>query len=110
MAESGELRTIPVAERILEIRGVRVLLDADLASLYGVATKALNQAAKRNPARFPPDFLFRLTLSEAQSVLRSRSQSVTLNRGQNLKYGPWAFTEHGAIMAASVLNSPRAIE
>ena len=96
-----------VASRILVVRGQRVLLDADLAQLYGVSTKALNQAVRRNRGRFPGDFLIELTNHE---VARSRSQSVTLKsgRGSNVKYLPMAFNEHGAIMAATILNSPRA--
>jgi hypothetical protein len=96
-----------VSGRILVVRGHRVMLDADLARLYGVSTKAFNQAVRRNRSRFPGDFLFELT---NQEVARSRSQSVTLNsgRGSNIKYLPMAFTEHGAIMAATILNSPRA--
>jgi hypothetical protein len=95
---------------IVEVRGQRVIPDADLARIYGVPTKALNQAVKRNAERFPEDFCFRLTLQEAEAVLRSRSQFVTLKRGANLKYLPNAFTEHGAIMAANVLNSAQAIQ
>ena len=100
----------PVEPSIREIRGERVILDSDLARLYGVTTKALNQAVKRNADRFPPDFLFHLTKSEARGTPRSRSQCVTLKRGQNIKYLPFAFTEHGAIMAANVLRSSRAVE
>jgi hypothetical protein len=92
---------------IIEIRGQSVMLDVDLAAAYGVLTKALNQAVKRNWDRFPADFVFRLNSRETKQALRSRSQSVTLKRGQNVKYLPWAFTEHGALMAATVLNSPR---
>jgi hypothetical protein len=110
MAESAEPSITPVAERILELRGERVLLDADLAEIYGVETRVLNQAVKRNAARFPVDFAFRLTAAEAERLRVLRSQSVILKRGQHMKYPPWAFTEHGAIMAASVLNSTRAIE
>jgi hypothetical protein len=86
-----------------------VLLDSDLAALYGVSTKLFNQAIRRNRARFPGDFHFQLNAEEWLSL---RSQIVTLNgrRGQHRKYLPFAFTEHGAIMAASVLNSPRAVE
>jgi len=96
-----------VAGRILVIRGQRVMLDADLAQLYGVSTKAFNQAVRRNRNRFPADFLLDLT---NQEVARSRSQIVTLKtgRGSNIKYPPMAFSEHGAIMAATILNSPRA--
>jgi hypothetical protein len=98
---------VEIAGRILVIREQRVLLDADLAQLYGVSTKAFNQAVRRNRGRFPGDFLLELT---NQEVARSRSQSVTLKsgRGSNVKYLPTAFTEHGAIMAATILNSPRA--
>jgi hypothetical protein len=99
-----------ISPLIVEVRGQRVILDADLARIYGVPTKALNQAVKRNAGRFPEDFLFRLTAQEAAECLRSRSQIVTLKRGQNIKYLPYAFTEHGAIMAANVLNSSRAVD
>lgn len=95
-----------LAGRILVIRGQRVLLDSDLAQLYEVETKKFNQQIKRNPARFPPDFMFKLTLEEFEGL---RSQNVTSNRGGR-RYLPMVFTEHGAIMAASVLNSVRAVE
>jgi hypothetical protein len=91
------------------IRSEHVIVDADLAILYGVTTRALNQAVKRNLRRFPRSYMFRLTRTEAIDWLRSRSQSVILKRGANLKYLPRAFTEHGALMAANVLKSPRAI-
>jgi len=94
---------------ILAARDQWVILAPDLAAIYGVPTKALNQAVKRNVERFPADFMFRLTLEEAEAVQRSRSQIVTLKRGQNIKHPPYAFTEHGAIMAANVLNSPGAV-
>lgn len=97
-------------ERILTFRDQKVILDADLALLYGVPTKALNQAVKRNMARFPADFIFQLGRDEAEEGRRLRSQSVTLKRGQHIKHLPYAFTEHGAIMAATVLNSPQAVE
>lgn len=100
----------PVEPLIRELRGERVILDSDLARLYGVPTKALNQAVKRNADRFPPDFVFRLTAEEAGASLPSRSRFVTLKRGQNIKYLPNAFTEHGTIMAANVLNSPQAVQ
>jgi hypothetical protein len=87
-----------------------VLLDADLAALYGVSTKVLNQAVKRNPDRFPGDFMFQLTSEEINSIVRPRSQIVTLKRGQNIKYLPYAFTEQGVAMLSSVLRSPRAVE
>ncbi len=81
------------------------MFDKDLSILYGVTTKALNQAVKRNPDRFPGDFMFQLNKEEAIS----RSQIVTLKRGQNIKYLPYAFTEHGVAMLSSVLNSKAAI-
>lgn len=85
-----------------------MLLDADLATLYGVETRALVQAVKRNLDRFPEDFLFHLS---HQDFIRLRSQIVTSNIGRGgRRYLPYAFTEHGALMAATILNSPRAIE
>lgn len=99
-----------IQSRILVQRGVRVILDADLAALYGVLAKRLNEQVKRNARRFPEDFMFRLTEAEAADLLRSRSQIATLKRGQNIKHLPFAFTEHGAVQAANVLNSETAIE
>jgi hypothetical protein len=91
------------------LRGQKVLLDAELASLYGVTTKALNQAVKRNSSRFPADFIFRLT--EHETATLNRSQDVTgAEKHRNIRFPPMAFTEHGAIMAATILNSPRAVE
>ena len=121
----SQRRSVIPAERIehaiLLIRGHKVMLDRDLAALYGVETKVLNQAVKRNLDRFPDDFMFQLTWEEAE-ILRSqlvttspvkrgssRSQSVTLKRGQNPKYRPYAFTEQGVAMLSSVLRSPRAV-
>lgn len=101
------ISTEAVAAKILIIRGRRVMLDSDLAKLYGVPVKAFNQAIKRNIKRFPGDFMFRLSWEEVES---SRSQFVTLKRGQNIKYLPYAFTEHGVAMLSSVLNSERAIQ
>jgi hypothetical protein len=97
-----------IAPLIRCIRDRRAILDADLAQLYGVETRALVQAMKRNADRFPEDFVFQLTPEEATSL---RSQIVILKRGrgQHRKYSPYAFTEHGALMAATVLNSPRAV-
>jgi len=95
---------------ILSVRGQKVILDADLAKIYGVPTKVLNQAVKRNIEKFPVDFMFRLNADEVNDFHRSRSQTVTLKRGANFKYLPFAFTEHGAIMAATVLNSPQAVQ
>jgi hypothetical protein len=86
-----------IEKAIYLIRGEKVMLDRDLADLYGVPTKAFNQAVKRHKDRFPPDFMFQLTEQEAQGVL-SRSQSVTLKRGQNIKYWPYAFTEPACLL------------
>jgi hypothetical protein len=85
------------------------MLDRDLAELFGVETRVLNQAVSRNGDRFPDDFMFQLTLEEGKAVLLSRSQSVILNRGANLKYRPFAFTEHGTVMLANVLRSRVAV-
>jgi len=92
---------------IREIRGQKVILDSDLATLYGVSTKAFNQAVKRNRARFPVDFMFRLTKTEHKNM---RSQIVTSNPRGGARYLPYAFTEHGALMAANVLNSSQAVK
>jgi hypothetical protein len=104
------LITTEVEPFIVAVRGQRAILAADLARIYGVETRVLNQAVKRNQARFPPDFVFQLTRDESAEVQRLRSQPVMLGPGQHLKHLPYAFTEHGAIMAATVLNSPRAVE
>ena len=87
-----------------------MLLGEHPAGLYAVPVKVLNQAVKRNINRFPEDFMFQLTQDEMHVVLRSRSQIVTLKRGQNIKYLPYAFTEQGIAMLSSVLRSPRAAE
>jgi phage regulator Rha-like protein len=108
-------RTFPVApveniaQTILGLRGQKVLLDAELAALYGVSIKRFNEQVRRNRARFPADFMFQLS---AEEWLGLRSQFATLKtgRGRHRKYRPYAFTEHGAIMAASILNSSRAVE
>ena len=90
------------------LRGRKVILDSDLAGLYGATVKRLNEQIKRNAARFPSDFLFQLTRAEGESL---RSQFATSNNRQGgRRYLPYAFTEHGAIMAATVLNSDRAIQ
>jgi ORF6N domain len=98
-----------VASQIRVVRGQRVLLDSDLAALYGVTTSALNQAMRRNKGRFPPDFLLQITATEWDS-LRSHFVILKTGRGRHRKFLPVAFTEHGAIMAATILNSPRAVE
>jgi len=97
---------LPVERCILAIRGEKVILDADLASLYGVATKALNQAVRRNSARFPGDFAFLLTPEEKTEVVTNCDH---LRRLKFSPVSPRAFTEHGALMAANILNSPRAV-
>jgi hypothetical protein len=97
-----------VESRILFLRHQRVILDADIADLYGVPVKVLNQQIKRNRERFPEDFVFRLTAKEHAAL---RSQFVTSKEGRGgRRYTPYAFTEHGAIMAATVLNSERAVQ
>lgn len=96
-----------VERRIHIIRGEKVMFDADLAELYGVETKALNRAVKRNPDRFPENFMFQLTKEESESL---RFQIGTSNEGRGgRRYRPYVFTEHGALMLASVLNSPTAV-
>src|SRR5437763_16768167 len=89
---------------IRTVRGVRVMLDRDLAQIYGVPTKVFNQAVKRNRQRFPEDFMFRLSQEEAKTLQASRSQIVTLKRGQNIKYLPYAFTEYGALMVQTLVT------
>ena len=96
-----------IVRKIVFLRGEKVLLDRDIAALYGVETKVLKQAVRRNIKRFPPDFMFELTREENQSL---RSQNVTLKRGQHSKYLSFAFTEQGVAMLSSVLNSDRAID
>ncbi len=105
-----------IERSILLIRGYKVMLDRDLAYLYGVSTKILNQAVRRHKDRFPEDFMFQLTMEEAKiwwaevKGASLRSQIVTLKRGEHIKYRPYAFTEHGILMLSSVLNSERAIK
>ena len=99
-----------INNRILTIRGQNVIPDSDLAEIYRVQTKVLNQQAKRNSARFPDDFAFTLSQEEWEHVRALRSQNVTLKRGQHRKYPPRVFTEHGVIMAANVLNCISATE
>jgi phage regulator Rha-like protein len=110
MARRSALAVRPIESQILLVRGHKVLIDSDLAALYGVEVRALNQAVRRNRNRFPPDFVFRLTAKENGTL---RSQTVISNSSRirgGRRYLPYVFTEHGAIMAASVLNSARAIE
>jgi ORF6N domain len=98
-----------IALSIATLRGQRVIVDTDLATLYGVPAKRLNEQVKRNAARFPPDFMFRLS-DEEVAALRSQNATLKTGRGQHRKYLPYVFTEHGAIMAATVLSSERAVE
>ena len=117
--KNSVIQTAPpeIESLILEVRGHKVILDTDLALIYGVPTKRLNEQVKRNAARFPADFLFRLTRAEFETV---RSQvAASANRSQiatgsqkhrDPRVLPFAFTEHGAIMAANVLNSPQAVQ
>ena len=111
-----------VERLIITIRGQRVILDADLAALYGVTTKRLNEQFRRNRKRFPDDFAFQLTTAELTDIqsqiaansaiesLRSQIATLKLGRGEHRKYRPYAFTEHGALQAANILNSPRAVQ
>jgi len=105
----SSLSTQNILPLIHTIRGQRVILASDLANLYGVETRKLNQQIKRNLERFPSDFMFQLTAEELDALKILRSQFVILRHGQHQKYLPYAFTEHGAIMAANVLNSPQAV-
>lgn len=110
MSETAAVMAVEaIASRIATLRGQRVILDTDLAALYGVETRRLNEQVRRNAERFPADFLFTLQ-QEEWDALRSQFATLKTGRGQHRKYLPYAFTEHGAIMAATVLNSPRAVE
>ena len=95
-----------IVRKIYLIRGQKVMLDRDLAKLYGVEVKQLKRQVRRNIERFPEDFMFEVTIGEYKSV---RSQFGTLKKGEHSKYLPYAFTEHGILMLSSVLNSKRAI-
>ena len=98
-----------ITRAILVLRGHRVILDVELATLYGVTTKRLNEQVKRNADRFPEDFMFRLT--RAETLALNRSQIATgSQKHRDPRFPPFAFTEHGAIMAATILNSARAVE
>lgn len=109
------MNLITIQNKIYEVRGIRVMLDYDLAELYEVETRVLNQSIKRNSENFPEDFMFRLTKEEwedisSQIVMTSSSQFVMMELPKNRtgKYLPYAFTEHGVTMLASVLKSPKA--
>jgi len=96
-----------IQQRIIRLRGQKVMLDSDLAELYGVETKRLNEQVKRNKARFPADFMFRLTKHEVDALNRSH---FAIGAHRDPRFLPYAFTEHGAFMAANILHSPRATE
>ena len=104
--DSRPLAIEGIASRIVTLRGERVLLDSDLATLYGVETRRLNEQVRRNRRRFPADFIFRLTRKELDNLM---SQFATSRWGGRRKL-PYAFTEHGAIQAATILNTRRAVE
>lgn len=108
MAEQSIIPLESIAGSIILLRGQKVILDSDLARLYGVSTKRLNEQVRRNADRFPEDFMFQVSEDEAESL---RSHFATSNSGRGgRRYLPYAFTEHGVVMAASILNSPLAIE
>ncbi len=107
MPKSQSALAIPVESRIFVLRQQKVILDRDLAELYGVPVKRLNEQVKRNRERFPDDFMFQLTKAE-DANLQSHTSTKPGRGGR--RYAPYAFTEHGAIMAATVLNSERAVE
>jgi hypothetical protein len=106
-AKENELPIERIESRILMIRGQKVMIDADLAELYGVPTKRLNEQVKRNSARFPQEFMFRLTQAEKQEVVANCDHLAKLKFARTL---PCTFTEYGAIQAANVLASPQAVE
>ena len=108
MSEVIKITETLIESKIYFIRGQKVMLDNDLAEMYGVETRALKQAVKRNIDRFPEDFMFEMTIEEAENL--SRSQFVILKRGQNIKFKPFAFTEHGVLMLSSVLRSEQAVQ
>ncbi len=109
-------KLIGIQNKIFEIRGQKVMIDKDIAELYDISTKALNQAVKRNMERFPADFMFQLAYNEIIDMgaikqrKGSRSQIVTLKRGKNIKYLPYAFTRNGVNMLATVLRSRIAVQ
>jgi hypothetical protein len=108
MPKRSKTPAVVVESRILFLRHQRVILDADIATLYGVPVKRLNEQVKRNQTRFPADFMFQLTEKE-HAALRSQIATSKKSRGGR-RYTPYAFTEHGALMAATVLNSRRAVQ
>ena len=122
MAQKPVIPAERIENCIYLLRGQKIMLSMDLAEIYGVETRTFNQAVKRNIKRFPEDFMFQITWEEAQNLRSpfvtsssetasaSRSHFVTLKRGRNIKYRPYAFTEQGVAMLSSVLNSKRAIQ
>jgi hypothetical protein len=108
-ASTSLMSIAEIAERIHVLRGSRVVLDADLAAFYGSTTSRFNEQVRRNLKRFPADFMFQLEKDEFDS-LRSQIATLKTGRGEHRKYLPLAFTEHGAIMAATLLNTTRATE
>ena len=112
MTKNKDTALVPVeriTHSILILRGQRVLLDSELAALYDVTTKRLNEQVKRNSDRFPEDFMFRLARAEIDALNRSQFATGS-QKHRDPRFPPFAFTEHGAIMAATILNSPRAVE
>ena len=110
MAKSQHpVRIDSITRAILLLRGQRVILDSKLAALYGVTTKRLNEQVKRNAARFPVDFMFQFSPAETEALNRSQSATGS-QKHRNPRFPPHAFTGHGAIMAATILNSPRALK
>ena len=108
--KTGLLAPETIAPLVALVRSEKVLLDRDLAELYGIETKVLNQAVKRNLDRFPEDFMFQLSEEESDSIESLRSQFVTSKGRGGRRYRPYAFTEQGVAMLSSVLRSPRAVE
>jgi len=107
MRMKASVEVLDIKHRIMLIRGERVIIDADLAKVYQVPTKRLNEQIKRNRERFPEDFMFQLTKEEKAEVVANCDHLGTLRFSKSL---PFAFTEHGALMAASVINTPRAVQ
>ena len=105
-----ELQHLEIQNKIYEIRGRRVMLDFDLAEIYGVETRALKQAVRRNMERFPNDFMFELTEFEFNSLKNSMTSQIVISNKGGIRYMPFAFTEQGVAMLTSVLNSPKAIQ
>jgi hypothetical protein len=109
VSKSSLLPLETITHRILLVRGQKVLLDVDLAALYGVETRRLNEQVRRNSDRFPEDFIFRLTAEEVEALNLSQFATGS-QKHRDPRFTPFAFTEHGAIMAATILKSPRAVE